>query len=271
MELFRTEKVTERIIRIIDIFNTASYLVIGEKRACLIDTCNGVGNIKEFVESIISLPYDVVLTHGHFDHAGGCSLFEKVYINEKDVKIYYDYFNHPLKQQFINTLPKELTKLINEQRKQPFSFIKDQYKFKLGGISVEMIEVEGHTPGMMMALIPEEKIILFGDACGESVLIFDDYSSTIKEYKDSLLKIKKNYSKRYNKVIRNHGTFVSEVNILDNVIECCDDILNHRDDHIPLNDPLSENCFIAKEINEKKERIDGKHGNIVYRIDKVNT
>ena len=269
MNYFTHEYVSKRIIRIIDVLKTAAYLIIGDKKACLIDTCNGLGNLKEYVETLTQLPYDVVLTHGHFDHAGAASLFQEVYMNPKDIEVYHAYINHPLKQQTFKTLPKEITDTANKPKANAFLPLHDQQIFDLGNISVEMIEVLGHTPGMMMALIPEEKVILFGDACGESVLIFDDFSSSISEYRNSLFRIKNEYSMKYNKVLRNHGTFTSDVDILNNVIECCNDILAHTDDHYPLKDPLSKNCYAARKVDKQNLRIDGKHGNVVYRIDKV--
>lgn len=269
MELFKSEYISDRIIRIIDVFKTAAYLVVGNNKACLIDTCNGVGNLKEYVETLTNLPYFVVLTHGHFDHAGAASLFEEVYMNLEDEEVYDVYYNHVLKLEYLKTLPEELRKLVNEKRVQPFLPLQDQQIFDLGGITVEMVEVKGHTQGMMMALIPEEKTILFGDACGESVLIFDDYSSTISEYKKSLMRIKKDYSERYVRVIRNHGTFESDVTILDNVIACCNDILNHTDDHYPIQAAGAVNCFAARKVDKRNHRIDGEHGNIAYRLDKA--
>ena len=63
------------------------YLLEGKEKAILLDTGLGVGNIKEYVEQLTSLPYIVILSHGHLDHAGGASLFESVYINQNDVSL----------------------------------------------------------------------------------------------------------------------------------------------------------------------------------------
>lgn len=53
-----------------------------------------------------------------------------------------------------------------------------------------MIPVAGHTPGMMCPLIEEDRICIFGDACGVSVLLMGEYSSNVSEYKQSLLNLK---------------------------------------------------------------------------------
>ena len=46
---FTCEKLSDHVYRIIDALEVATYLVIGEKEACLIDTTPGAGNIKEYV------------------------------------------------------------------------------------------------------------------------------------------------------------------------------------------------------------------------------
>ena len=65
---------------------THSYLLVGEKRALLIDTGLGVSNIKKVVDSLTSLPVLVATTHVHWDHIGGHGLFNDiaVYEAEKD-------------------------------------------------------------------------------------------------------------------------------------------------------------------------------------------
>ena len=57
-------------------------------------------------------------------------------------------------------------------------------------------QVSGHTPGMMCPLIQEERTIIFGDACGVSVLLFDEYSSCVSEYLKSL-EVLKTYENDY--------------------------------------------------------------------------
>ena len=62
----------------------AMFLVVGEKRALLIDTGVGMTDLKSLIAQLTDLPYDVVLTHGHMDHAGGAAQFDQVYIHPAD-------------------------------------------------------------------------------------------------------------------------------------------------------------------------------------------
>ncbi|MFA5839662.1 MAG: MBL fold metallo-hydrolase [Candidatus Margulisiibacteriota bacterium] len=54
------------------------YLALGTSKALLIDTGNGIGNIRDVASTLTGLPISVVLTHEHADHYGGAHLFEHV-------------------------------------------------------------------------------------------------------------------------------------------------------------------------------------------------
>lgn len=49
----------------------AQYLLLGTECALLIDTGSGFYDMKGTIAKLTKLPYDVVITHGHPDHAGG--------------------------------------------------------------------------------------------------------------------------------------------------------------------------------------------------------
>ena len=56
-----------------------AFLIPGEERALLLDTCVGLLNIREVAESLTDLPITVLNSHDHFDHIGGNALFEEVW------------------------------------------------------------------------------------------------------------------------------------------------------------------------------------------------
>ena len=57
---------------------THCYLLCGTEKAVFIGTGLGVGNIREIVDSLTSLPVTVMTTHVHWDHIGGHRYFEKI-------------------------------------------------------------------------------------------------------------------------------------------------------------------------------------------------
>lgn len=271
MNGFTHERLSEHLIRIVDSTKTCCYLVIGSQRACLLDTTNGLDDIRLCAESLTDKPLFVVLTHAHLDHMGGSGLFDEVWLNPADRPVYEfkTSAGHRLQDAKnrlhlnINDI-KELPKIYN-------GVFRDLYEgqcFDLGGITIEMVAVPGHTPGMMCALLQEDRTMIFGDACGVAVMLMDEFSSCVSEYRQSLLHLK-TYEDRYDTVYRNHGTFVSPKELLYNVIECCDLVLAHKDAHIPMQ-VYGHNLFICQPLAPgTTERADGKQGNLLYLAEKA--
>ena len=282
--LFSHEKISEHIIRIKDISLTAMYLVTGEKKTVLLDTGIGIGNVRDYIKNEIGKDVDeVILTHGHLDHASGAILFQDlpIYLNENDrelmnrhvfdIQSHIDYTKsgyermHQICPAFSD---EDILGGLDSANTLP---LHDKDVFDLGGISIEMIYTPGHTQGMMMALFREDRIILFGDACGVGVLLVEDCCSTVREYRNSLLRVKE-YDGTYDRIIRNHGTCESPLDLLDNVIEVCTDILEGKDDRIPTAAPLPSAypVYLAKEtLPGTQTRADGKEGNIIYASNKI--
>lgn len=270
MEFFTNEKLSDHLTRITDFTGVCCYLVQGTQKALLLDTCDGFGNIKEYVETLTNLPIEVVLSHGHLDHAGGAGLYDKVYMNLDDMPVYQKHLNIDFKLDFFrDQVDFELKpESFNPKFNGEFVPIKDGTLFDLGGIHVKMIHVKGHTPGMMVPFIIEDRDIIFGDACGVGVLLFDEYSSNVSEYKESLVHLK-TYEKDYDRIYRNHGTFTSSKVLLQNVIDCCDLILKHEDDHEPVTFLDTQLYACHKRDESGHGRADRQEGNILYSLDKV--
>lgn len=274
---FTSENYSERIIRIKGLDGTASYLICGNQKTCLIDTGMGCGSLKNYINNKLNKTVDmVILTHGHLDHCGGVAEFINVpvYLNEIDIPVankhnVIEKRYAPFKDKGIGIL--EMQPNIN------FSItrdLKDGDKFYLGDITLQAIHTPGHTQGMMMILIKEERTILFGDGCGVGVLLCTPDSSTVEEYKEMLEGLKK-YENDYDKIIRNHGTCESQKDLLDNVIECCDLILQRKDDKAEVYGAVPEkyktnDVYYAKAIDPNTLcRIDGKFGNVAYKEDRI--
>lgn len=270
MENYKIVKLSEHLYRIIDLTGVCCYLVVGKEKACLLDTCCGYGDLKKVVSKITDKPVFVILTHGHYDHAGAASQYETVYMNHDDMPVLkkhnmpdvreVDIKNHG---DLLNGLSKE--EFIAPYDKEPKA-IQDGDNFDLGNLTIKMVLVKGHTPGMMCPLIVEDRTIIFGDACGVGVLLFDEYSSCVSEYKESLLHLKE-YEDEYDVIYRNHGTFTSPKELLDNVIECCDLILSGND----VKQPVEMHGFklYSAQRTQGYGREDGKEGNVIYAIDKA--
>ena len=283
MTWFSHEQISPRLIRIKEASYTAVYLVLGDDKVALLDTGIGVGSLRDYIATITPRPVDlVILTHGHLDHANGAAEFADVpiYMNTADralmtehadpakrleyVADMWQYFN----QQEPPCTEKDLIPAFDPNKTLPLT---DGQRFDLGGITVEAVWTPGHTQGMTMMLLPEERTIIFGDGCGVGVLLVEDCCSTVETYREGLKRVKAQEA-RYDRVLRNHGTCESPKELLDNVMEVCDEILAGTDDHIPDKASIASVApvFRAKAvIPGTQTRVDGKEGNILYAANKI--
>ena len=283
MSLFSHEQISPRLLRIREASFTAVYLVLGDDKVALLDTGIGLGSLRSYIGTVCPRPVDlVILTHGHLDHANGAGEFQDVpvYLNPQDKELMRRHVDVDKRTEYTAQgwqrmgrtppvfSPADVIPAYDPERTLP---LLDGQRFDLGGISVEAIHAPGHTQGMTMLLLPEERTVLFGDGCGVGVLLVEDCCSTVAAYRESLLHVKP-YEARYDRVIRNHGSCESPKELLDNVIAVCDDILAGTDDRVPAQAPIECGApvYLAKATRPgTQDRLDGKEGNILYTANKI--
>ena len=269
---FQKEQITEHIWRIRGTGDACMYFLAGSQKGILVDTAYGVGDLKGYVEGNWSIPYDVIITHGHADHANGIGQFAEVYMNHKDIDLYHIKTSIALRRTMLKRSVKDIDQIPDSEFIPEFTgTFKDLEEgdiFQLGGATAEIYSAPGHTQGMMVILVPEDRTILFGDACGVCTFLFKPESSNVEKYLDTLNKLKL-MSNRYDRILRQHGTCESPMSLVDENMECAQMILNGTDDHIPF-EYLGEHVWIARELDKTTGmRTDGKSGNIVYSMNKI--
>lgn len=142
-----------------------SFLLVGTKKALLIDTGLGIGNMAAVVRELTSLPIQVVLTHVHWDHIGGVADFSSIAVHETDAQWLMrgipawsdEAVRKELVRDITQPLPKEfkveayvLPTLVPQQ------LLTDGDRLTLGDRHVEVIHTPGHSPGHISLL----------DSCG---------------------------------------------------------------------------------------------------------
>lgn len=161
------------VIRIRDYFGyNCAYLIKGKNKAAVIDTAMGDGNLRAIIKKHTGgLPVELILTHGHIDHVLSANQFQMVYMNLKDEGI----------------LPKSVNAA-------SFRDIKTGDLFDLGGITLKAYELPGHTPGSMVFICPEKRLLFSGDAVGTQsnqgglwlqlpgCLYVDEYHAVLKNF-----------------------------------------------------------------------------------------
>jgi len=151
-----------------------AYLVTGTRKAVLIDSLMYDRSLYDTVKKLTSLPVEVILTHGHLDHAGA-GLFEfheagvMIYISEKDFIFFRDKSPHGLKKEY-------------------FTPLLDTQIFDLGETHLETIMLKGHTPGSCVFLEREKQLLFTGDSIGAGVFWMQvPFSLPLREFKKNLL------------------------------------------------------------------------------------
>lgn len=199
IEGYTVQLVAEKVWAIDEFGTDIIYLVEGNTKAAVIDTGAGFGNLKAVIETLTKLPYIVLNTHGHLDHIGGNYQFGSAYLNELDFKManteklqgeWNDFVKKAKKEpgfygnEYLQTAhgPKEFKKIP----------LKNKQILDLGGRSLEVFFVPGHTWGSVVFLDRENRILFSGDSIVSTpILIFDTYSANVKEFKSALIELEK--------------------------------------------------------------------------------
>lgn len=268
MEFYTNEKVTEHITRIRAFWNDACmYFIRGEKSGLLVDTGYGFGHLKAYVDELADgLPYEVVLSHGHIDHANGSGEWDKVWMSHLDIDLYHTRCEVSERKTYLRKFVPDIDSYPDDMfppvHNDDFLDLKDGQVFDLGGLTVQTIAAPGHTHGMMVFLVKEDRTILFGDACGVFTLFIRSEATSLEEYQETLATLK-SYESQYDRILRQHGTCESPKSLLDEDIRLVKLVLDRKDDMYPI-DFNGQQVYAAKALNDKGQRVDGVEGNIIY-------
>ncbi|MDR1541954.1 MAG: MBL fold metallo-hydrolase [Clostridiales bacterium] len=177
MELYEIKKFSDNLYRFTDImlknvFPISAFLLIGSRKAALIDSGLGIGNIRRSVESVTRLPITVLHTHGHMDHIGGDALFEENYINpadepnensiESNMK-----FIRSLIQSSFPKLFKAFCESFISPAKASYLPVNDGDSFDLGGIILDTVAIPGHTAGSLAYVERDGDFAFTGDGIAD--------------------------------------------------------------------------------------------------------
>ena len=137
---------------------TNCYLLVNHKTGELlvVDPGDQAQLIEKQIEKTGAKPVAILLTHGHFDHAGAAEELADKY----QISIYaHEAEKEPLEDPRLN-----LCGMIGEHKVYHADiFVKDEEVLNLAGFSIRVFFTPGHTIGGCCYYIADEKILFSGD------------------------------------------------------------------------------------------------------------
>ncbi len=175
--VYKTRKISDSLYQIQEKHSDKApavymYLVIGEDKAAMIDTGFGVVDyLRSEIDKITDKPVVCILTHGHPDHAGAAALFDDIWMHPDDGPIVMENISYERREMDCfgrGDVDDDLHAYCEEHMVITDSL---NYKpmragdvFDLGGITLEVYEIPGHTKGSVALFNKKDNYAMIGDA-----------------------------------------------------------------------------------------------------------
>ena len=200
-----------------DAGDSTCYLITGSERALLVDSVNGYEDLKAITKTLTDLPVIVVNTHGHGDHIYGNVYFEEAWLHPADFALYDQFFGYA----------KDIMEQ-NNLKPCPVKALEIGQIFDLGGVQLEVVDLSGHTAGSIGLLDKDARIIYTGDGLNTHLWMQLDHSLPISSMLETFRKLKAEHGQDFNYVAHGHTKVLRDKEILDWMIQGCEDILAGR-------------------------------------------
>lgn len=171
-------------------YSVRGAIILGEKEAIVWDTLSHPDDMEEVVSIIGDKPYHVVYSHADWDHIWGTARFAR-----KPVSIIAQ--THCL-ERFSLDVPETLAEMRRDQPGQwasvklipPTHTFDTQLTLNLGGVTLELHHLPGHTLDCIVGWLPEWGILLGGDVMETPLPVIhedspvDDWLNALKRWAD---------------------------------------------------------------------------------------
>ena len=251
------------------------YLVEGEKYALLIDTMYGYGSLKAFCETLTEKPIVLALTHFHLDHVAANAEFGSCYMHHLDIANYLDSKlpgrEEMLARALAEAFPElkdrmELSDMVEFQTVVTYPLY-DGDVLDLGGRTLRVVHVGGHSAGSIAFIDQEARIAYTGDCCNGHTLLGFGNSLPVETYLKNLLHFKK-YQDQFDMMYGGHQ--VLPPSVIDEGIELCGRVIAGTDDHEVVTGFHGRTAIYAANHGASPiERADGKLFNMSYNPDRI--
>ena len=217
---FERAKITQlrpNVHLIDDAGESTCYLITGSEKALLVDSVNGYEDLHAIVRSLTDLPVIVVNTHGHGDHILCNVYFDEAWLHPADFALHDEFFGYAKEE-------------MDKHGLKPCSLkaLEIGQIFDLGGVQLEVVDLKGHTAGSIGLLDKAARIIYTGDGLNTHLWMQLDHSLPISTMLETFRKLKAEHGQDFDYVAHGHAKVLRDKEILDWMIQGCEDILAGR-------------------------------------------
>ncbi len=176
------------------------FLFCGTERAALIDSGMNTPDARSIAEGLTDMPLILINTHADPDHTSGNGAFEEFYMS-----------------------PAEEGNYRAHNGKGTILPVKEEDIIDLGGRSLEIIDIPGHTPGSIAILDEAGRVLVSGDTVQNgNIFMFGEFRN-IDRYIESLRHLAE-YDGRYDVIYPMHGTFPVTPGLIPKLIDGAEEI-----------------------------------------------
>ena len=189
----KKRKIDDRLWQLEDGLGYICHLLIGDRKALLIDSMCGMGDIESELARLTALPVTVALTHAHFDHIGGAYFFKEALLPEAEQAYIDEEEGH------LRMVERKLAGdgaafgrwCLRNGARPRFLPVSEGDTIDLGGLTVAAVALPGHTAGSVGYICPEKSLLFSGDAFTPIMCLFFHNSLSVAEYRATLHKTEK--------------------------------------------------------------------------------
>ena len=192
---FEALRVSDGVWHIRDAMGVCVTLLAGSERAVLVDTAYGIGDLKTFVQGLTDLPLEVVLTHGHHDHALGAMGFDAAGVLPGEEAVFREYTSRARRERVLEQAAAKGIAPEGREREEylarPMPALKTLKAgdMDLGGMTARLIPCPGHTPGSLAVWVPERGVLLPGDNYNPCTWVFFHEALGPRAYRENVKKL----------------------------------------------------------------------------------
>ena len=166
-------------------------LLVGDGRALLVDAGYGLEDIHAYVRTLTDKPLQLLLTHGHHDHALGAMHFSSAWLFPEDEGVYRTYTGERQRRRVADSAKANGIAVDRERfLTTPMAVTAPPPpSADLGGMTARILLCPGHTPGSAVVYVPERELLITGDDWNPVTWCFFPEALPVREYRENVKKL----------------------------------------------------------------------------------